>query len=113
MNNKEIVLKEMFGKNDSYAGYDSICNKLIETGSCISTIHASKIFRNGGVHNFVEQELYEGGVDLIKLSINKEYIYSSELFNRYKYNSVERKRAELNKLMSEVEKLQSFINELE
>jgi hypothetical protein len=43
MNSKQIVLKEMFGKNDSYAGYDNICNKLIENGSCISTIYASEV----------------------------------------------------------------------
>jgi len=112
MNSKEIVLKEMFGKNELYAGYDNICNKLIENGSCITTIHASVGFKNGGIHNFVKQEPYEDGIDLIKLSIDKEYIYGSKMFEQYKYFILERKRIELDKLLSEVEEVQNFINEL-
>lgn len=113
MTNKELILKEMFGTMDKYAGYDGICNKLIETGSCITTIHASDMFKRGGICNFVNQKPYDGGVDLIVLSIDKEYIYGSELFKGYKDSVVSRKKEELDKLLVEVEKLQSFITELQ
>lgn len=113
MNSKELVLKEMFkGKENNYSGYDNICNKLIETGVCLTTIRASIIFKNGGIHNFVKQEPYEYGVDLLKLSIDKEEIYSSKLFEEYKTYMLDKKQMELDELMKEVKPLQDFINDL-
>lgn len=111
MNNKELVLKELFVTNNEYAGYEGICDKLIETWECISTIHASNIFRNGGIHNFVKQEPYDKGVDLIRLSIDKDEIYRSALFKERVQHLINKKKQRLDCLMKEVEELESFVDE--
>lgn len=112
MNVKEQVLKIMFGKNNEFAGYESICSKLITEGSCISTIHASDLFRRGGIHNFVKQEPFEEGIDLIKISIDKEKIYTVGFFKEYAEAVLCDKVAELRELKARIEKLNSEIEEL-
>jgi NAD+--asparagine ADP-ribosyltransferase len=111
MNSKELVLKEMFGTNNNHAGYNSICNNLIEKGECISTIYASFDFKKGEIHNFVKQEPYSEGVDLIKFSIDKEYIYSSKLFEEYKNYLINKKQQELEKLYITIGKMDK-LNEI-
>lgn len=111
MNSKELVLKEMFGKNKEYAGYDNIITRLIETENCITTIYASDKFK-GGIWNFVKEKPYSDGIDLIEFTLDKDEVYKSELFKAYKTHMLNDKKEELNELMVEVEKIQRFIKDL-
>jgi len=112
MNSKELILKKMFGENVEYlAGYERICNKLIETGVCITTIQVSNKFK-GGIWNFIKEKPYPDGVDLIQFTLNKEEVYESELFKKYKDNMLKEKKEEIDKLVNEIKNLQEFINDI-
>jgi hypothetical protein len=114
MNSKELILKKMFGENENekYAGYDGICIKLIETGKYITTIESWNLLREGGLWNFVRGKVFEDGINLIELMLDKECIYNNEYYKQYKVDLVKDKTIELNQLQEQVRKLEAFINEL-
>lgn len=62
-------LLETFFKNENFAGWRNIAEKLIEKGTCVTTKQGEDIWR-GGIGNFIGSRDYDGGVDLIILTFD-------------------------------------------
>lgn len=95
-------LLETFFKNEEFAGWRGIAEKLIDTGNCVTTNQGKDIWI-GGVGNFIKSEPYGGGVDLILLTFDvKEFCSVNNMFflERYKW--------ELNRVQEEQDKLISY-----
>lgn len=81
-------LLETFFKNEQFAGWKNIAEKLIDTGSCVTTNQGKKIWV-GGIGNFIKSKPYEGGVDLIELTFDvkefcsKDNMYFLEYYNHH------------------------------
>lgn len=84
--NQRNWLIETFFKNEKYAGWRKIAEKLIDEGSCITTTQGYDIWV-GGIGNFIKDEPFEGGVDLIRLTFNvKEFASKDNSFFMEYYN---------------------------
>lgn len=108
MNNiqKDWILEKFF-KNEEFLGWKNIADKLIDTGSCVTTIQGKDIWV-GDIGNFIGKEPYNDGVDLIKLTFNPKEFCSFE--NKF---FVEHYKRELLKLKDEQKVLTHTINSME
>jgi hypothetical protein len=76
------ILRDMCGNDsDKYPGFFNIVNKLVDTGSCVTTISASDI-DFFCMNSFIAQRPYEAGVDLIELSFNRDEVVGGAEFKR-------------------------------
>ena len=86
--NQKTWLLNVFFKNEDFAGWRNIAEKLIDTGSCITTNQGKDIWI-GGIGNFINSESYGGGVDLIELTFDvnkfcsKENLFFMEYYDHY------------------------------
>jgi len=105
-------LLETFFKNEQFAGWRSIAEKLIDEGKCVTTMQGADIWV-GGIGNFIKQKNYNAGVDLIELTFNvKEFASMDNMFFLEYYNHelkrVSEKQEELIKYSNSISSLTEF-----
>ena len=100
-------LLETFFKRNSFTGWRGIAEKLIETGSCITTKQVDAVIWIGGIGNYIESEKYDGGVDLIKLTFDIKSFASED--NGYFLESYNQ---ELKRIKEEQSKLTEYTNSI-
>lgn len=82
---KNWILNTFF-KNEKFAGWKNIAEKLIDTGSCITTSQATDIWI-GGIGNFIKSGTYEEGVGIIELTFDlKTFVSRDNAFFMQYYN---------------------------
>lgn len=92
-------LLDTFFKNEKFPGWRNIAEKLITEGSCVTTSQGRKIWI-GGIGNFIQEETYDSGVDLIQLKFDLKSFASMD--NNY---FLEYYNYELKKISKEQEEL--------
>lgn len=101
--NQKNWLLETFFKNEKFAGWRNIAEKLIDTGSCVTTKQGEDIWK-GGIGNFIGSRDYDGGVDLIILTFeldnfcSRHNAFFMEYHNAHIEELVEESRKADNKL---------------
>lgn len=83
---ENTILSEMCGNDsDKYPGFFSIVNKLVDTGSCVTTTNASNM-DFFCMNSFIKHRPYEAGVDLIELYFDRvEVVGGAEFKRRLEY----------------------------
>lgn len=81
-NIENSILIEMCG-NDSekYPGFHSIVSKLVDTGSCVTTILGVNI-DFFCMNSFIKHRTYEAGVDLIEFYFDRNEVIGGAEFKR-------------------------------
>ena len=99
-----------FFKRDEFRGWRGIAEKLITTGSCITTKQGGDIW-TGGIGNFISSKPYLGGVDLIELTFNlKEFASKNNAYflDCYNYKLKQDKR-ELEEIQIKIDSIKNLI----
>jgi hypothetical protein len=74
---KEFLLKYFF-KNEKYAGWRHIAEKLLDTGKCI--VAGRDCIWHGGIGNFIHTEPAKNAIDCLEYTFNLEYFLDSEWY---------------------------------
>jgi hypothetical protein len=75
---KDWIL-EAFFENYGYPGWKNIANKLIESGSCITTSQATNIW-HGGIGNFINTKDFEEGEGVVEMTFDLDTFLNSKYF---------------------------------
>lgn len=103
----ELILLRFF-KHPDYCGAKEIGRKLLTVGYCVTT--TDKIW-NGGVGNFIKSEEFTDGVDLFKLTLNKEF-FKSHMLNEFLYDELSVIKDEQLKLQEKFESVIQLKNSI-
>jgi len=112
-NVENSILRDMCGNDsDKYPGFFNIVNKLVDTGSCVTTTSASDI-DFFCMNSFIAQRPYEAGVDLIELSFNRDEVVGGAEFKRrleYKKKTIASEMVELQEKLNDVKEQYAVIS---
>lgn len=101
-NQKEFIL-ETFFKNEKYAGWRNVAEKLLEKGECI--VAGKTRIWIGGIENFIEMEDAKDAIDCSLYKFDLEYFLTSQW---YKDISIQKKIL----LSDEISKLQDELYDI-
>jgi hypothetical protein len=99
---KDFILEHFF-KNEDYAGWKNIANKLLDTGKCI--VAGDSCIWKGGIGNFIKVDTAKDGVDCLEYKFNVSSFLTSEWFKEIKghYMAIEGKKLhDLQNKLSEI-----------
>ena len=99
------ILSEMCGNDsDKYPNFFGIVNKLVDTGSCVTTTSARHM-DFFCMNAFIKHRTYEAGVDLIELYFDRADVVSSAEFKRrmeYKKKTLKSEMVELQEKLNDI-----------
>lgn len=78
---KEFILNYFF-KNEKYAGWRDVANKLLEKGECI--VSGGDCIWNGGIGNFIKTEKSSNLIDCLEYKFDLEYFITSKWYREIK-----------------------------
>lgn len=101
----EFLLQHFF-KDEKFAGWREIANKLLETGECI--VAGSACIWYGGIGNFIETKPAEGAINCLLYKFDLDNFLTSALYESIKKEriaEVTQRKAEVIKEYHELLKL--------
>lgn len=92
-------IKNNFFKNEEYAGWEAIANKLLKDGRCIIAGH-NKIWY-GGIGNFIKCAPAENAIECSLLTFDKESFLHSKWFQEQAESYIKRLTHQISSLQDE------------
>lgn len=104
---KEFLLKSFF-KNEKYAGWRNVAEKLIDTGKCITS--GTECIWNGGIGNYISLKPADGAVDCSEYTFNLKSFLQSGWFKLYYKEYLKIIKTELDEKQKQYDEINNLIN---